>query len=82
LIFGRDDRGFDFCLARVVEPHIEAIFGFNCAGIRGRAPQNLRDPAYLSFESCAHGFTDDGMICEHWGLIDIAAIMRQLGAEG
>jgi predicted ester cyclase len=27
-------------------------------------------------------FTDDGMICEHWGLIDIAAIMRKLGAEG
>ena len=27
-------------------------------------------------------FTDDGMICEHWGLIDVAAIMRQLGAEG
>jgi steroid delta-isomerase-like uncharacterized protein len=27
-------------------------------------------------------FTDDGMICEHWGLIDVAAIMRQLGPEG
>ncbi len=26
-------------------------------------------------------FTEDGMICEHWGLIDVAAIMRQLGAN-
>lgn len=25
-------------------------------------------------------FTEDSMICEHWGLIDVAAIMRQLGA--
>jgi len=27
-------------------------------------------------------FTEDGMICEHWGLIDVAAMMRQLGASG
>jgi len=26
-------------------------------------------------------FTEDGMICEHWGLIDVAAMMRQLGAD-
>jgi steroid delta-isomerase-like uncharacterized protein len=25
-------------------------------------------------------FTDDGMICEHWGIIDAASLMRQLGA--
>ena len=24
-------------------------------------------------------FTDDGLICEHWGVVDIAAMMRQLG---
>jgi steroid delta-isomerase-like uncharacterized protein len=24
-------------------------------------------------------FTDDGLVCEHWGLIDTAAMMRQLG---
>ncbi len=24
-------------------------------------------------------FTDDGLICEHWGLIDTASMMRQLG---
>ena len=27
-------------------------------------------------------FTDDGMICEHWGLIDVAGMMRQLGVAG
>jgi predicted ester cyclase len=27
-------------------------------------------------------FTEDGMICEHWGLIDVAGMMRQLGASG
>lgn len=27
-------------------------------------------------------FTEDGMICEHWGLIDVAAMMRQLAASG
>ena len=27
-------------------------------------------------------FTDDGLICEHWGLIDVASLMRQLGATG
>lgn len=27
-------------------------------------------------------FTEDGMICEHWGLIDVAAMMRQLGVNG
>jgi steroid delta-isomerase-like uncharacterized protein len=26
-------------------------------------------------------FTDDGLICEHWGLIDTAAMMRQLGVS-
>ena len=24
-------------------------------------------------------FTDDGLICEHWGLIDVASLTRQLG---
>ncbi len=24
-------------------------------------------------------FTSDGLICEHWGIVDIAAMMRQLG---
>jgi hypothetical protein len=24
-------------------------------------------------------FTDTGLICEHWGLIDVASMMRQLG---
>jgi steroid delta-isomerase-like uncharacterized protein len=27
-------------------------------------------------------FTEDGLICEHWGLIDVASLMRQLGAAG
>jgi steroid delta-isomerase-like uncharacterized protein len=24
-------------------------------------------------------FTSDGLICEHWGIVDVAAMMRQLG---
>ncbi len=28
-------------------------------------------------EACR--FTDTGLICEHWGLIDVASMMRQLG---
>jgi predicted ester cyclase len=24
-------------------------------------------------------FTSDGLICEHWGVFDVAAMMRQLG---
>jgi predicted ester cyclase len=27
-------------------------------------------------------FTDSGLICEHWGVVDIAAMMRQLGVGG
>jgi predicted ester cyclase len=27
-------------------------------------------------------FTDDGLICEHWGLIDTASLMHQLGIAG
>ena len=27
-------------------------------------------------------FTDDGLICEHWGVVDIASMMRQLGVGG
>ena len=27
-------------------------------------------------------FTDDGLICEHWGLIDTAPLTRQLGIAG
>ena len=27
-------------------------------------------------------FTDDGLICEHWGLINTASLMRQLGIAG
>ena len=27
-------------------------------------------------------FTDDGLICEHWRLIDTASLMRQLGIAG
>ena len=27
-------------------------------------------------------FTDDGQIREHWGIIDVASIMRQLGVTG
>jgi predicted ester cyclase len=24
-------------------------------------------------------FTDEGLICEHWGVVDLASMMRQLG---
>ena len=24
-------------------------------------------------------FTEDGLICEHWGVVDLASMMRQLG---
>jgi len=27
-------------------------------------------------------FTDDGLICEHWGVVDVASMMRQLGVSG
>ena len=27
-------------------------------------------------------FTDNGLICEHWGLIDTTSLMRQLGIAG
>ena len=27
-------------------------------------------------------FTDDGLICEHWGVVDLASMMRQLGVSG
>jgi steroid delta-isomerase-like uncharacterized protein len=27
-------------------------------------------------------FDDDGMICEHWGVVDLASMMRQLGVGG
>jgi predicted ester cyclase len=27
-------------------------------------------------------FTDDGLTCEHWGLIDTASLMRQLSIAG
>lgn len=27
-------------------------------------------------------FTDDGLICEHWGLVDVASLLRQLGVTG
>jgi predicted ester cyclase len=27
-------------------------------------------------------FTDDGLICEHWGVVDLASMMRQLGVGG
>jgi len=27
-------------------------------------------------------FTDDGLICEHWGLIDTASLTHQLGIAG
>ncbi len=27
-------------------------------------------------------FTDDGLICEHWGIIDVASLTRQLGVAG
>ena len=27
-------------------------------------------------------FTDEGLICEHWGVVDIASMMRQLGVSG
>jgi len=27
-------------------------------------------------------FTDDAVICEHWGVVDLASLMRQLGVGG
>lgn len=27
-------------------------------------------------------FTDDGLICEHWGIVDLSSMMRQLGVGG
>ncbi len=27
-------------------------------------------------------FTDEGLICEHWGVVDLASMMRQLGVGG
>lgn len=27
-------------------------------------------------------FTEEGMICEHWGVVDLASMMRQLGVGG
>jgi predicted ester cyclase len=27
-------------------------------------------------------FTDEGLICEHWGVVDIASMMRQFGVSG
>jgi hypothetical protein len=29
-----------------------------------------------------YNFTEDGLICEHWGLINTASLMRQLGIAG
>jgi hypothetical protein len=26
-------------------------------------------------------FTSEGLICEHWGVFDVAAMMRQLGVQ-
>ena len=26
-------------------------------------------------------FTREGLICEHWGVFDVAAMMRQLGVS-
>ena len=26
-------------------------------------------------------FTDDGLLCEHWGVFDMGSLMRQLGVE-
>jgi predicted ester cyclase len=27
-------------------------------------------------------FTEEGLICEHWGVIDLSSMMRQLGVGG
>jgi predicted ester cyclase len=27
-------------------------------------------------------FTDEGLIAEHWGLVDMASMLRQLGVAG
>jgi steroid delta-isomerase-like uncharacterized protein len=27
-------------------------------------------------------FTDEGLICEHWGVVDLSSMMRQLGVGG
>ena len=39
----------------------------------------MNSPRWVPLTVDACRFTDTGLICEHWGLIDVASMMRQLG---
>lgn len=43
-------------------------------------PPTGKSFAVKNADSCR--FTSDGLICEHWGIVDVAAMMRQLGVGG
>lgn len=45
-----------------------------------RIPPTERSFTVNNADACR--FTDDGLICEHWGVVDLAAMMRQLGVGG
>jgi predicted ester cyclase len=37
------------------------------------------DKPFIINNADACRFTEDGLICEHWGVVDLASMMRQLG---
>jgi steroid delta-isomerase-like uncharacterized protein len=43
-------------------------------------PPTQRSFSVNNADACR--FDDDGMICEHWGVVDLASMMRQLGVGG